>query len=62
MKPGESHKGSDSLCRNGVRQKQTKLGKKGEDGMDWFTGLMQFGGMSGAQGEICPSLLPTFAQ
>lgn len=59
-----SHKGLESLCRNGVRQKQTKLGQKwrGWQGLvHWIDALQiweQFGGMSGAQGETVP--LPCF--
>lgn len=65
-----SHKGLESLCRNGVRQKQKKPGQKlrGWQGLAHWIDAPQiweeFGGMAGAQGETVPlpSLLPTFVQ
>lgn len=66
MEPGESHKDLENLCRNGGRQKQTKLGQKwrGWHGLvHWIDGPQTWE-ESGAWGETVPlpSLLPTFVQ
>lgn len=38
--PGQPHKGLESLAEMGLDRSRQSLDKNGEDGMDWFTGLM----------------------